>query len=278
MAYPTVGMTAAVTSWGSSNFYSQFLANMKSVTATITDAPEPLDQTSLGDTAAATRVGLATLDISISALGFGTPRVGNTGIVSYNSGGYALYVDQYDLEISAPALDYTAFLSGSPPTFRNFRPGLPGWRGSYQGKIDSTTAIIPANRIGDTLKTLTFTYGTDSANDTLAGQVVLTPMEASLRAGNLNTVGYSFVGNGALTANGTNSIFGTGSNPTTNYPLTPLWSAGGAAVGAMVLTADTGRTYSITDSFWTSIRLRCQVGSLVSVEVQVKGLTANAIG
>jgi hypothetical protein len=278
MAYPTIGTTGAVTSWGSANFYSQLLANMKTMNATITDAADALDSTGLGDVAMANRVGLTTIDIALSGFAFATPRVGNTGIVAFNSGGYVLYVNEFDLDLSAPALDYTAFASGSPPTFRNFRPGLFSWRGSYRGIIDSATAIIPANRIGDTLKTLTFTYGTDSANDTLAGSVVITPMEAAIQAGNLNTVGYSFVGTGALTSNGTNALFGTGSNPTSGYSVVPTWSAGGSVAGAMVITADTGRTYTITDSFWTSLRLRCQVGGLVSVEATVKGLTANAIG
>lgn len=276
MAYPTTGIEGAVTSWGSANFYSQFLSNITANRARLTQSTDTLDSTGLGAASMANRPGLTTWDVEITAHAFSTPRVGNAGSVAFSSGGYALYVEEFEVEITCPPLDYTSLTSA--PTARIFRPGLPTWRGSFRAKIDNTTAIVPANIIGDTLKTLTLIYGTDTSNNRLVGTAVLTPLEAEIQVGQINTIGYSFVGTGDLLASGTSSLFGTGTNPTTNYVMTPAWSQGGAAAGALVLTASTGRTYSLADSFWNSITLRCPVAGLVSCEIGAKALTSLTIG
>lgn len=274
MAYPTVGTEGNLVSWGSANIYSTLVTNMRTFSAVFNEGADVVETTGLNSTAASRLPGLKSSSVSLSAYGMtgaanAYPNLGNVGTFVYTGSPththYSLHVQSYDVTIETAAVHDITELTAAPK-FRSFRPDYCTVSGSMQCIADSSTKIENLPDPNDAaLPILTLTYGTTA---TLAGTAVCNQLGATVRRGDKNIVNYSFHSDNATpwAAAGALSIFGA---------LTfgvPTWSAGGAAIGAMVIATLTGsRTISLADSFWRRIRLRCAPGELVSVDIDVVG-------
>jgi hypothetical protein len=89
----------------------------------------------------------------------------------------------------------------------------------------------------------------------------------SLNTGDAQMAEYEFEFNGAVTPAGTGSLFGT----TALGPC--VWSEGGSAAGAMVISTKetaTTKTISLADSFVTRIAMQVRVGEATRVDMTVR--------
>lgn len=281
MSYPVTYVDGALTSWGSTNFYSNLLSKIVPASAKLALQGSAHDTTALGTATQTQIVGLAQCTASIQAQGFATPRVGNAGTVTIAGGGawtYGLHVQSWELNIVAEERDITEMTAA--PTWMSWRPDGPvKITGKLTMRADSATAGPLPNLIGDTLATVTLKYGADVAADQVASAAngaLLRNVNMTLQKGSLTMYEADFeTATGVWTPTGTNSIFpltGTG-NVASGFGL-PLWAQGGAAVGAMVVTVASGHTYSLADSFWKSIRLQCAVGSPVELNIEARATGA----
>lgn len=271
MAYPTVGSEGSLVSWGSANFYATLLSRMVTNQANVSIQVDGEEVTGLDVEHAVRLPGLKSATVSINATLFATPKLGNVGNVAYSSGGYVLHLSGWELNLKNRYLhDITATAGpAAAPTWRSFRPDSHEWDATLTTKADSGTAPVLPHAPTDSLPTITFTYGDEATDDTFAGVGMIQQFAPSVQRGSPNTFTYRLMSSGALTPAGTTSPFGSSAFNT------PLWSAGGAAAGAMVIATLTGsRTITITDSFWTSLNIKCEVGRPVelSAEVQVTTL------
>lgn len=269
MGYATTGAEGSVVSWGSANFYSALLAAIKPVGARITVTNRDNDITGLGVEQAVMLPGLSEWTASLSAFAFATPRLGNVGTVTFSAGGYAVHVQSWEVTFTALEHDVTEFAStpASGPTWMAFRPDGPVTvSGKLTCRADSATALVLPHQVGASLPTLTLVYGDEAVDDQIAGTALLKQLGASVQKGQLNMAEYSFDGSGSWTPAGTSSPLGSSAIGI------PLWSQGGAAVGALVVATKTGsKTLSGADSFWKSITIRCAVGAPVELNVEVRG-------
>jgi len=192
--------------------------------------------------------------------------IGNNGAITYSAGGYALHVPEFTWNASTPAVhDITEFNSGSPPEWRTYMPDIFQNSARYVAGIDADTAIVFPPAPGAALPTFTMTY---KSGATLAMTGLIQRVGPAIVRGQKNMATYDVLGSGTTTAVG--GVFGSHTfGGTLNGD--PLWSAGGSATGAIVVTAASGRTYSGTDSFWTSLQLQCTVGGAVMVSGSIQG-------
>lgn len=275
MAYPLIHAEGSVPTWGAAGMYNTLLSRLSANTASITASSDSQDVTPIGGANRLILPGLGQWTASIAARWAGTPRLGNVGLVSFSGGGYALHVESWNLTVETQALDITR-QTGTPSSWRLFRPSHIQWSGTITARVDDATAVAnlhvaTATSTAVTLPTLTLTYGLDATANTLAGAVMLSNMTVNQSPGALTTVSYSFTGSGPLTAAGTNSIFSAGA--VGNF----LWDQLGSTANTLLtLTAGTGRTYS-GSAFARSISVNCAVGDPVEVSVEAQGSGALTI-
>jgi|SRR5690606_12549737 len=270
MGYPVVGAEGEVTSWGAAGFYANLIAAISPNQATITEVCDEIETTPLGSGVGRFIPGLRSWSGSITANAFATPRLGNVGLVTWSAGGYALHVESFDLTLEAGSHDITSF-SGTPPTYRIFRPDYVRGSGTFNARIDSETSLVGPHAPGATLPTLTLTYGSDTSANAISGPAMIQQMQANMARGSLSTVAYSFRFVGTITPSGTSSLFGT-----TAFGI-PLWASDGDTTNTLLtLTAASGKTFS-GDAFWTRIGLRCAVGESPEVTVDFQGSGALTI-
>ena len=245
-------------------------------TVNITMVSETGVITSQGDTAVRNRAMLKSWTGSITMR---YPRVtrqmGNNGTLSWASGGYSAYVQDYSLNVQAAALDYTS-MTQTDKTFRYFRPSLlVGFSGTFNALFDAAVtlpgtespATAPASYAALTLKLLE-----DGASDpSLAGNAFISQIGHTMNMGTseLQRLAFSFMGDGALTA-------------TAGSTLPCLWPAGtigqptwdingdGTPDQTIVVTAASGRTFTGT-CFWTSVALNVPMTGLIDVTVGIQG-------
>lgn len=270
MAYPLISAEGNVASWGSANFYSVLLSKLSNHSATINvlgDAPET---TAFNVTRKTFIPGLKQWNFSIRGLLYvGTPtvRLGNVGLVSFSAGGFSYIVDEYEVTLETDVHDITGMVGpSSPKLWRDWRPDILRGSGVIRGHATSDGTIVAPPDPTASLPTLTLTYGDEATDDTLAGSVVLTPLTHTMNRGEKQRVEFGFQFTGDITAAGTGSPLGSG------VLGAPSWSAGGAAVGAIVIDSEsTDQRYSGTDSFYRSITIRCSVGEPVEFTIEGQG-------
>lgn len=182
------------------------------------------------------------------------PDHGASGLVTF-ADGYTTNLNSWDLTVTRDSLESTVFAA----TARTFFPGLYGWGGNFSGFLDDTTASIHPG-VANEPSAATFLYQEQGANDaSLTGSILTTRGSASATPAELNTIAYSFVGDGGLTHSTT-----TGEGIITDGALSP------DAASQITLTASTGRTF-VGSAFWTSINISVGVGRLTVVRVGFQG-------
>jgi hypothetical protein len=263
MAYPLIGDQGVVTSWGSANQNATILSNITPASTTINIDGDPQRITGLGVSTETEIPGLKSARGTISGFMGSSPYLGAICNVAYSSGGYALHVQSFEIVLSTAVHDLTEFNAGNQ--YKKFRPDSLRWGMTYTAIIDSGTAIVAPPDTGASLPTVTLTYG---SGITCAGTGVIRSTAANITRGNKQMVTFGVDGNGNLTTAG--GIFGTSTLGST-FNTAPLWNAGGSATGAMVITAASGRTYTLNDSFWTSIRIRGTPTTPVQVSIDWQG-------
>lgn len=273
MAYPTIGEEGSVVSWGSANFYSALLSNFTPMGYTITTLAQPQEVTPYGATAKTHISGLGEWTVQIRGRMFSTPRLANQAFFSWGSGSnYAVSPRAWDLTITAPEYPITP-MAGTTPTWKTFRPGIASWRGKLTCLADSATAgqtpnLPPTTGTQAAYANAVFKFGEESAgtDHTLTGAGVVVGVNDNVTVGDLSGYELDIMGSGVLTAAGSSGPFGT-----TAFGI-PTWTAGGSVAGALVLASLTGsRTRTGTDSFWTSINIRCTLENLIEITLGVRG-------
>lgn len=270
MGYALRSFEGAVTSWGSTNFYSVLLAAIRPASCKVTIANPAVDVTGFTSSSRQVTRGIASATVDISGYVFATPRLGTQGLVTFSSSTntYVQFADEWDLELSWPEHDITQF-SGAP-TWRSFMPGGPMTaKGRFRARPVSDTALENPFIVGTPAAdpTLTLRYGDSATDETLAGTALVTSLGVSLSPGDPQFAEYEFEIDGAITPAGTGSLFGTtalGDCP---------WSQGGSAAGAMVISTketSTVKTISLADSFVTSIKMSVKVGEPTKIDLSVR--------
>jgi hypothetical protein len=238
--------------------------------------------TSQGDTAVRNRAMLKSWTGTINLRYPRTTRtLGNNGTLTWASGGYSAYVQDYSLNVQAAALDYTS-MTQSDKTFRYFRPSLlVGFSGTFNALFDAAVtlpgtespATAPSSYAALTLKLIE-----DGANDpTLSGNAFISQIGHTMNMGTseLQRLAFSFMGDGALTATpGTNFAAlwppNAGGSPTAIGQ--PTWDINGDGTPdqTIVVTAASGRTFT-GDCFWTSVAVNVPMTGLIDVTVGIQG-------
>jgi len=134
-----------------------------------------------------------------------TAKTGSGGFVTFASG-YAANVHAFEVFMEFAALEDTSFTS-SGITAKTFCSGKGSWGGSYEAKVDDTTAVSAPGTTGSATFKLTEDGATDNS---LAGTIFITSVGPRIAVGELNTVAHTFRGSGNLTATG--SALRTASN------------------------------------------------------------------
>lgn len=273
MSRPLIGVEGALTSWGTaSNLYADMLARLRCRSAVLTITEEDEDVTGLSSTTRSTLGKLKASTTTISGYAATTPRLGNVGLVS-STGGYALWVDEWSITIEPVAVhDITSMnvgdtLSAGIPYWKRFMPDYVQWSGSYGARLDDTTGITLPFDSGVTADTFEFHYAASSAAK-LSGSAIVTSVNPSVVVGQPSRATFAFRGTGDLVAAGSSDFFSSGG---TGYTFgIPLWSQGSTIQGAHVITAATGRTFSVYDSFFRRITIGAKVGEPVTVEIELQ--------
>lgn len=232
--------------------------------------------TSQGDTAVRNRAMLKSWTGTIRLRYPRTTRqMGNNGTLTWASGGYSAYVQDYSLNVQATALDYTS-MTQSDKTFRYFRPSLlVGFSGTFNALFDAAVtlpgtespATAPSSYAALTLKLIE-----DGASDpTLSGNAFISQIGHTMNMGSadLQRLAFSFMGDGALTA-------AAGSTFAALWPAgaigQPTWDINGDGTPdqTIVVTAASGRTFTGT-CFWTSVAVNAPMTGLIDVTVGIQG-------
>ena len=222
--------------------------------------------------------GIYTWQVDLEALWpRATPRLGNSGFITFGTAGYATNMLRYNLNITSEVHAWVP-LTGSVVKTPYARPGVGSWGGSYTALVDATTSINAGPDPGDmgtAAGTATFKLTEDGTDPTLAGAIVVTGWEVEAQRGNQTEIRYDFVGTGDLTAVAGSSL----ANILPARVAFPFdWDADSDGVpdGTLTCTAVTGKTYS-GPAFISSIALTCDPSQPIQVNVTAQGAGALAV-
>ena len=193
------------------------------------------------------------------------PRIGNSGMVSYSSGGYAEIVTKWSITADFGEHDITA-MTGAAVSAKVFMPsGIFSWSGSYTAHAVSGNAILGPSVANAAIATGYFKITEDSTDPTLNGPIVVTGVNQMIRKADLQACEYTFQGAGALNEIKGSTLPGLRVASTADWG-TPDWDtdADGVPDVSVVLTTFTGRTITAA-AFLKSITIECQMGQLVKV-------------
>ena len=114
---------------------------------------------------------------------------GTGGTVTFASG-HTVNVFSWSIDYTAEALESTDFASGGN---REFIPGLKGWSGSYECRLDSADTVdapgaAPAGAV----------FTGEGAATTYSGDIMITSVSLSVAVDGLASVTFSFQGSGTL--------------------------------------------------------------------------------
>lgn len=190
-----------------------------------------------------------------------TAEIGNQGLVTF-SAGYTTNLASWDLSVERDVHEATAFGS----TAKAYIPGRYVWGGTFRGFLDDTTAAAAVGNSSEPA-TLTLKYSERTTTDaTFSGSAFTTRADIVASPAEINTIGYSFRGSGALT----HSTPSTGNNFISTGALT------GDSAGTLTLTSTTSRTYS-GSAFWKSINMSVTATGLIVVRIGFQGTGALTI-
>lgn len=255
MSYPLKGANAEIHALGSANFYSTYLAAITPASASVSVTNNGQDVTGLGAQAIAELPGLLSATATIGGFAGATPYIGNVCGVS-NSGGtsamYSVDIQSFDIALRCVASqEVTKFNSGTPPTVMSFMPDIIQMGATITAMVDNSTALTLPDLYSNTLNTFVLTYGATGVL-TLSGNVKA--MRVSTAKATKTMVQYTLGSSGTIANTG--GLFGSHTfGGAVNQD--PLWSQGGAAVGAASFywIADGAKSLVFADSFWTGIRI-----------------------
>lgn len=183
---------------------------------------------------------------------------GDEGLVTF-ANGYTSNVNGYTLNIACQAYDDTGF-SSTPPGFRDFCAGEISFSGSYQTNIDNATA----HSLPSTSGAATFRMNTDTADNTLAGTIIVQTVDWNVARGAKNNATVNFAGTGNLTSAGTNPLFAAGALATPD--LTDI-----------VLRAEGDVDWDGT-AFWTSLGINVNIGQPITIAGSLQATGAYTLG
>ena len=272
MGYPLATVDGTPTSWGNTGtFYPNLMAKLTQRSATIAITGDDPEVSALGADVLAYIPGMREWEANITGFVFATPRLGNVGTITVNSGsGYTTHLKSWTMKLETPAVhDITA--PGSQ--WRSKRPDRIGWSGNFVVRHDSSTLPVlpllpPTGASAATLANMTFTYGKDATDDKLTGDVILTNLTVTQPESGIVELNYTFKGSGALTAAGTNSLFTAGTLGV--FP----WDQMGATTDYLLtVTAISGKTWS-GSAFAKAITIDVNTDGPVAVSIGAQGTGA----
>lgn len=274
MSYVPISSEGSVTSFGPNAFNTAFLAACKPSSGTLTVNGETQGVTSLADLITAKIPGLKSVTFSSNAFALAAPVIGNTGSVSFSSGGYALHVYGWNLSIAPTSIqDTTTPDPTSPPVWRTYMPDINMWGGSFTAGIDSTTPIVNPPDAGTAAGSLpTITLKVNSSIQ-YSGSAIIRQTSPTIQVGNQSMATFSFEGTGTLTPSGSGNPLGTTASALNRF----VSSLGGSATGTLVMSATSSRTFTVADGFLSAVNISCQRGSPVVAGFTIQGSGAVTI-
>ena len=136
---------------------------------------------------------------------------GHGGNVTFGSG-YTVNVYSWSIDYTAEALESTDFASSGA---RTFIPGLTGWSGSYECRLDSATPIVAP---GAAAASATFQARTGL---TYNGNIIITGVSPANAVDGLSGVTFSFQGTAGLSITAPGSTTTTSTTSTTETTAAP---------------------------------------------------------
>lgn len=198
-----------------------------------------------------------------------SPAMGHEGLATYGSmsvgSGYLLGLNAWTLALSCEAFETTEMAS-TPPTWNSFVPGIISGTGSFNVRIDDTTALEVGTEGAITLRSNV----ESTENNRFEGNIIVTSVSPSVAVGSRNTATINFTFTGPISVAGDN-------------PILPAGALGVAAeltkpdVTDVVLRASGSRDYD-GSAFWTSLNINCQMGSPIDVSGTLQGTGTLALG
>lgn len=131
------------------------------------------------------------------------PASGHLGSVTF-AGGTVTRIENYTLNLQQEEMDNTGMAS-TPPTFREYQPGLWQISGTYRARVDSAAGITLGTR-----GAATFRLTTAVLDNTIAGSITITSIGKAIAIGSQVFVDYGFQFEGQATSAGTNTLLPTG--------------------------------------------------------------------
>lgn len=277
MGYPVSGIQGAITSVTGSTDLASLLdpssGALKPNSAEITSNAPELNTTGQADTAYKHKTGLREWSMTYRCLyPRSAPIIGATSNVTFSSG-QVYKINRWSLGFAPVGGVLPVSHTGqSDKTWAYFKPGrLVKASGTVEMLMESSAAVTMPTATTGSHPTLTFALTDESTDPSIAGAFSLTQLGIAVPIGEdgLNTVRYSAVSSGALTAtSGTSSpcCFPAGTIDG------PDWDTDGDGEPdvQIVFTAVSGRTFT-GYCFWQSVSFDFSMGALASASVQLKG-------
>lgn len=280
--YPLVGTTATLTSVSGSADLAQLLVTaLKIQEVTVFEEAENFDVSELSGSG----LGVERIQgISSGTFDFAghfpksAPRVGNTGLVTYNSG-VVEFCNAWTLRAEFGEIDITSF-AATGPTARTYMPnGLFDWSGTYSAVAVSGTAVTKPLAANTGAVSAVFKLTEDGASDpALSGSILLQSVRQTINKAQKQALEYTWAGSGTLTETKGATLPGLRVASTSAWGL-PVWDADadGVADIEVVLTTASGRTITAY-AFLRSLEISCEMGQPIRVSgtVRFNGTIARA--
>jgi hypothetical protein len=125
---------------------------------------------------------------------------GTNGSLSFSSGGYAVAVTAWTLDIGIAELDITSWDDATAGViWREFVAGIREYTGTITARLDPATSVLLD--IGSELSA-TFTVDTEQGTGGLgySGDIIVTGISPAVEMEGVASVSFTFRGAGALTA------------------------------------------------------------------------------
>lgn len=202
MGYPITGSSATVVSVSSGTDLKYLFDVLKISEVSISTEADEFDISELsGSGSAVERLsGLRSGTMTFS--GFypkAAPKMGNTGLVTYNSSAVA-WVQDWSMDVDFGETEITSF-AATGPTVKQFMPnGIFTWGGSFNAHALNDTAVTLPAALGSTGTAAIFQlFKGATYSHTLSGSVLLKSLGHSVRKAEKQVLAYSYSGSGALT-------------------------------------------------------------------------------
>lgn len=183
--------------------------------------------------------------------------------------GYVANLRSFSVNFAWEQIEAT-ISTGSALSSMSYLPGLGTVSGTYECYVDDTTALaLPG---GTVTGSATFKLcGEASTDHTLAGTIITTQLSVSMPVGQMPVATYSYQFTGNITAAGDADGTGDYSSSPWKYWIDSASGVIGTPIaGNLVLTATSGRTYTVS-AFPTGIAIQATVGQLLTVNVSAQG-------